>query len=62
MKFDDENIDLTGVEDQRGGRRTSNRSPGGLGAGQVAMAGGLSKLLGGGAGLTLVILSALGRS
>lgn len=59
MKFDDENIDLTGVADQRDGRRTSNRSPGGLGAGQVAMAGGLSKLLGGGAGLTLVILLVL---
>ena len=59
MKFDDENIDLTGVADQRDGRRTSNRSPGGLGAGQVAMAGGLSKMLGGGAGLTLVILLVL---
>ncbi|MFN8185091.1 MAG: neutral zinc metallopeptidase [Candidatus Nanopelagicales bacterium] len=57
MKFDDDKVDLSGVDDQRDGRGAS--PTGGIGPGQVAMAGGLSKMLGGGAGLTIVILLVL---
>jgi predicted metalloprotease len=58
VKFDDNNVDLSGVQDQRDGRGGSRG--GGIGPGHVAMAGGLSKMLGGGAGLTIVILLLLG--
>ncbi len=59
MKFDDNNVDLSGVDDQRGNNGGSPMGSGGMGPGQVAMAGGLSKMLGGGAGLTIVILIVL---
>lgn len=58
MKFDDNNIDMSGVDDQRDGRGGGSRGGGGqgIGPGQVAMAGGMAKMLGGGGGLTIVIL------
>lgn len=59
MKFDDDKVDLSGVDDQRDGRGGSPMGGGGIGPGQMAMAGGLSKMLGGGAGLTIVILLVL---
>lgn len=60
MKFDDNNIDMSGVEDQRGsGGGAGVPGGGGIGPGQVAMAGGMAKLLGGGGGLTIVILLVL---
>jgi predicted metalloprotease len=60
VEFDDNKVDLSGVQDQRDGRGSGGRRTGGIGPGHVAMAGGLSKMLGGGAGLTLVILLLLG--
>lgn len=56
MKFDDKNIDLSGVDDQRDGRGGGSRGGGGIGPGQVAMAGGMAKMLGGGGAMTVVIL------
>ncbi len=58
MKFDDKNIDLSGVDDQRDGRSQRGGS-GGIGPGQVAMAGGMAKMLGGGGAMTIVILLVL---
>lgn len=59
MKFDDNNVDMSGVDDQRDGRGSSPMGGGGIGPGQVAMAGGLAKMLGGGAGMTILILVVL---
>ncbi len=57
MKFDDNNMDFSGVDDQRDGRGgRSSRGGGGIGPGQVAMAGGLAKMLGGGGVMTILIL------
>lgn len=56
MKFDDNNIDFSGVDDQRDGRGGRSSRGGGVGPGQVAMAGGLAKMLGGGGVMTIIIL------
>lgn len=62
MKFGDNNVDLSGVDDRRGGRSSqpSGGGGGGISPGQVAVAGGISKMLGGGVGMTVVILLILG--
>lgn len=60
MKFGDDNMDFSGVDDRRDGRGGSSpNGSGGIGPGHVAAANGISKLLGGGAGLTIVILLVL---
>lgn len=60
MKFGDDNMDFSGVDDRRDGSGSSRGSgPTGIGPGHVAAAGGISKMLGGGAGLTIIILLVL---
>ena len=61
MKFGNDDMDFSGVDDRRDG---SGGTPGGaggtgIGPGHVAAANGISKMLGGGAGLTIVILLVL---